>query len=247
MDSRERSHPSSFFSQYYDKAGVIGQTLSVADEYEREVVLGQYQAGENINRNLTALDVGCGYGRYARHLLELGYFYIGADPVKDNIDRLASELTSIGYERGKDFELHIGPLEQLALGPLQHRCDVAFSINVIHHTTDADKYLKSLRDCVRVNGAMVIIEPNPVNPLHWLSYALQRTISEEWRFLVFNPIYLMGKLKKLGIVRFRSLGPGPLRLINHSRLAARLYRLWYLHFWSPFDPFFRYEVRVNAH
>ena len=246
MDSIKRSAQEGFFAGYYDRAGVLSQILSPADDFEREVVLGRFKPSENLSQTLTALDVGCGYGRYARFLLDLGYFYIGIDPVSQNIERLEKELETLGYKKGKHFELYCGTLESLSNDSLNGKCDVAFSINVIHHTVSAKQYLTEIVKCVKSAGAVVVIEPNPMNLLHWISYALQRSLREEWKFLIFNPLYLIFLMRKLGKVSFSSLGPAPLRFVNRSTFVARIYRFWGRRLWSPIDPFFRYEILVKT-
>lgn len=244
MPSGQRLNHKNFFASYYHSSGVLAQELTPADVFEREAVLGRFGSKVNAERSLTVLDVGCGYGRYARALLERGYFYIGIDPVAENIERLERELQDLGYIRASHFELYSGLLGDHVSSTLEGRCDLALSINVIHHTPSAKIYLRDLFACIKHEGTVVIVEPNPLNVFHWASYALQNSITEEWKFLIFNPIYLLKIIKRFGPVGFNSLGPAPLRLINFSENIAKFFRFWNRHIWTPFDPFFRYEVKV---
>lgn len=245
MVSNNQSSDKNFFEQYYSSSSIAHQQLSTADVFERESVLGKHAHLQESGGKLVALDVGCGYGRYAKYLIDTGYFYIGVDPVAENIKKLELALIAFGFVKGQDFELYSGTLESLSLGVLNKKCDVALSINVIHHTASAQVYVNDLVLCIRTGGTLIVVEPNPLNPLHWISYALQRSLTEEWKFLIYNPIYLRSIFNLIGQTKFSSLGPLPLRVMNLSVKFVPIFRSWVKYCWSPFDPFFRYEVKIS--
>jgi len=245
MVSNNSSSDKNFFEQYYSSSSITHQQLSTADVFERESVLGRHAQIIKTTKKLVALDVGCGYGRYAKYLIDIGYFYIGVDPVAENVNKLELALITFGFVKGQDFELYSGTLESLSSGILNKKCDMALSINVIHHTASAQVYVKNLALCIRSGGTLIVVEPNPLNPLHWISYALQRSLKEEWKFLIYNPIYLRSIFNFIGKTRFSSLGPLPLRVMNWSVKFVPIFRAWVKCCWSPFDPFFRYEVKIS--
>ena len=75
MVSNNSSRDKNFFEQYYSSSSITHQQLSTADVFERESVLGRHAQIIKTTKKLVALDVGCGYGRYAKYLIDIGYFY----------------------------------------------------------------------------------------------------------------------------------------------------------------------------
>jgi SAM-dependent methyltransferase len=243
MASNNSSSVKNFFEQCYSSSA--HQRLSTADVFERKSGLDKHAHLQETAEKLVALDVGCGYGRYAKYLIDTGYFYIDVDPVAENIKKLEFALIAFGFAKGQDFELYSGTLESLSLEVLNKKCDVAPSINVIHHTASPQVYVKNLAKWIRTAGARTVVEPSPRNPLHWISYALQRSLTEEWKFLIYNPIYLLSIFNFIGQTKFSSLGPLPLRLLNLSVKFVPIFRSWVKYRWSSLDPFCQNEVKIS--
>jgi SAM-dependent methyltransferase len=111
------------------------------------------------------VDFGCGDGRVAIPLSELGYQVTGADGSQAMLDRLtaaASDIPTVLTD-GTDLADALG-----------RKTDAVISLAVlIHHSYEAaERIIEGLRAAVRVNGLLILdwpVSDNPVEGEGWIS------------------------------------------------------------------------------
>ncbi|MCX5407497.1 class I SAM-dependent methyltransferase [Streptomyces sp. NBC_00335] len=111
------------------------------------------------------VDFGCGDGRVALPLVELGFDVIGADGSQAMLDRLATSAPDVPtvLTDGIDLGTQIGK-----------KADAVVSLAVlIHHSYEsAERIIAGLRAAVRVNGLLVLDWPTSDDPREgggWIS------------------------------------------------------------------------------
>lgn len=98
-----------------------------------------------------ALDAGCGTGRQAKLLADLGADVVGVDATQEMLDVAAEKLP--------DADFRVGLLE--ALPCEDDAFDLAVASLAICHLDDPDPAIAELARCVRPGGSIVISEPHP--------------------------------------------------------------------------------------
>lgn len=85
-------------------------------------------------------------------------------------------------------------------------CDVVFEANVLHHTDDERMFLQKMSEIS--NRYIVIIEPNPLNPL---TFILAMILPHERKSLWFTKRYMKQLARKEGldVVFMESFGMAP--------------------------------------
>lgn len=106
---------------------------------------------------LSVLELGCGTGLMARHLLSRFSDYTGID-----VDPLVTEEARrlLPHARFLTYEGDILPMDRSTY-------DVAVAVNVLHHipVTKRDLAMSELARVLRPGGLCTIAEHNPLNPL----------------------------------------------------------------------------------
>lgn len=111
--------------------------------------------------HLTALDVGCGVGSMAAHLVGDFGRLLGVEPSADSLGFARTRVPSMAMARG----------DGAALPFPDGVADVTFTVNVLHHVEPPDRnaVVDELRRVTRPGGIVVAFEHNPLNPLTRLS------------------------------------------------------------------------------
>jgi len=104
------------------------------------------------------LDIGCGVGAPARYLEGCYDRYIGVDQSEKMIE--AARIFNQGNPRVEFIAGNIKTLE-LSVEP----ADLVLSVGALHHMTELDSVMGSLRRLARPRGFILAIEPQNANPL----------------------------------------------------------------------------------
>jgi len=112
----------------------------------------QHVVAQHSDSPIQALDAGCGTGRQAKLLADLGARVVGVDATREMLD--------IAAEKIPDAELQIGSLD--ALPCEDNSFDLAVASLAICHLDDPSPAIAELARCVRSGGSIIISEPHPV-------------------------------------------------------------------------------------
>jgi SAM-dependent methyltransferase len=137
----------------------------------------------------TILEIGCGVGAPSWHLE--GYYdrYVGVDYSEKLIEQ--AEL----QKRNDKVTFIVADLLNLNI---DLKADLIFADGVLHHITDLDILMKSLKSVVMPGAYFVAREPHRTNPivrfLRWIRKKVDASYSEEQHF--FKPSELVDLLKR---------------------------------------------------
>jgi len=159
-DLRRRQTLASFDYQW--RALGQGQAM-LSDDWMREhaeAVLADELLG--IDRGWfagrSALDAGCGGGRWTLGLLRLGCRVTAVDASAGAVAATAEEMRRLVPEVVAAGRLETRPADLLALPPdlAQRRFDLVFSFGVLHHTGDTRRALASVARLVAPDGVLFV-------------------------------------------------------------------------------------------
>ncbi len=170
-------------------------------------LLAHVQAGQRV------LDVGCGEGRFAAELTDVGARVVGVDVAEEQLRRA----------RAQHPELDLRLLPPHGLWPLPDAYfDVVWVGETIEHVADTAAWLSEVRRVLRSGGSLLLSTPAH-DPLTVLGLALSRRAfaahfgprSEHLRF--YSRASLSGLLEDFGFheIELRGLGglPGARRTL----------------------------------
>lgn len=154
---------------------------------------------------LVHLDVGCGGGKFVRHLRSAGYQAYGLEPNQALFEHfLAGDPCFVR-----------GTLESLGRAPVPQTFDRITALDVLEHVADPMAFLEQLRARLSPGGHLFLSLPDagslPARLLgkHWhfyhayhLSYFSQKTLTDLVRRLGFRVlgVSLRGRYRSLGYV-----------------------------------------------
>ena len=106
--------------------------------------------------NKTILDIGCGTGELCRALANNGAEISGIDPSENAIEQ--------AIEQGGGAKYQTATLEEMDFAP--HSFDVVIFCTSLHHIPDSDGALQIALELVKSAGKIIIVEPQPDDPLY---------------------------------------------------------------------------------
>jgi ubiquinone/menaquinone biosynthesis C-methylase UbiE len=112
---------------------------------------------DGVNSLGVILDIGCGVGAPARYLDGCYDRYIGVDQSEKMI-----EAARVFHQGNTRVEFIAGNIKSLELPG--DRVDLILSVGALHHMTDLDSVIKSLRRLSKPRGFILAIEPQSANP-----------------------------------------------------------------------------------
>lgn len=203
--------------QYYDQFARRFRnkhflSLDPAAQYEFDRVLGCL----DLTKQKSIIDLGCGVGRYSLGLARMGYRVTAVDISAKSLALVLSQakkynITAIRTLR-HDFST---PKEKNAY-------DTGICISTYHAISDSEeeriRVLANFVQSIKSGGKLLLVEPNPANPLFYLFYLLYPGVQREniRSFLGSSPFRLREILRSLGMkdIRVRYVGFLPLRWIK---------------------------------
>ena len=101
------------------------------------------------------IDLGCGYGSYAKSFIEKGAsYYLGIDASENMIRKAESE------NEGDDIEYRVMNLDDL--GSIEGNFDLAYSSLVFHYIEDFDKLLRNVHSILNDGGILLFSQMHPI-------------------------------------------------------------------------------------
>jgi 2-polyprenyl-3-methyl-5-hydroxy-6-metoxy-1,4-benzoquinol methylase len=158
------------------------------------------------------LEVGCGMGRYTLSLARRGYRVEGMDISQYLLDRLAEYNSGQAALPLHCMDVVAAPAEWAGT------FDAVIALFTLHHVHDIEACLSAMARLTRPGGSVVLLEPNPFNPLYYLQIAFTRGM--RWRsergLLRMRPSVLLPALARAGLqdARLRRFGFFPPQVAN---------------------------------
>lgn len=139
----------------------------------------------------TILDIGCGVGAPSWFLEGHYDTYIGIDCSEKLIEQ--AEL----HKKSSSVRFVVADLTNMEIDA---NADVVLAVGVLHHITELDAVMTSIKNVAKPGAYFVAIEPHRMNPFVQLLRRIRKRIdssySEEQRF--FKPSELVDLLEKNG-------------------------------------------------
>jgi len=198
---------------------------------DRSIFLDETQLPPEQWDGKTALDAGCGMGRYTKVALSLGAEVVAFD-LSDSILRLIPRAR-------KDPKLHLVQGDLLSPPFRPDSFDIIYSQGVIHHTADTRGAFDRLADLVRTDGNLAVWVYG--TPGSWASFSTNPLrMGREWIRSLLPLIWVL--------VWARQLISDTLRLLTTRLPVPVLYALCYPLTWLgrvPLLKFFTYSVHPD--
>lgn len=105
---------------------------------------------------LDVVDLGCGFGAFARWAAERGAARVDAFDLSERMLERARELTA----GGRPIRYRRADLATIDL--LQGAYDLAYSALVVHYLADLDRFVRQVRDTLRPGGRLVLTTEHPI-------------------------------------------------------------------------------------
>ncbi len=222
MTKNYRKKTEKFFSEYFGKkrgVDVLHGSLAGRLEFEKFFSFLHVPTGSSV------IELGCGYGRFVLQLLARGYTVTGVDISKESLDVLKESA-----EKNK-LDDRLTLVENDFSKPIfKNKFEAAYCISTFHllagEEEDRIAIFSNLIKSVKPGGVVLVIEPNPLNPLYYPFYLFSDQVSWELEktFLKSNEvnlrrIYKQLKLKNITVSYFGFL---PNRFMNYIPVVSYL-------------------------
>jgi len=210
-----------FFDTYADhtNAGKFKDSLSNNCEVNK---LDKFL---NLPKGAHIAELGAGVGRCAVPLLSKGYKITGIDISKDSLEALRRRANTQGVSSQLDT------LESdFACNTPEEAFDGAYCVSTIHLLSEKEegraKIFKNLVNSVKSGGSVVVLQPNPLNPLFYFFYFFSGFVSWsiEKNFLHYKLLNLKMLFLRCGLkdIRYEYYGFLPTRMINKFPLVYNI-------------------------
>lgn len=195
-------------------------TFSSARKYEFIKFLNFLNPGKKAR----LIELGCGYGKYVLPLLKIGYPVTAVDVSRNALAALYKEA-----KRNKIDRLLTLVHSNFKKSVLINEFDTGFCISSLHLLSKNEKeriaIMKNLVKSIKSGGKLIVIQPNPLNPLYYPFYIFNSDVSwdTEKYFVKITEGYLRDLFLALGLkeVRVAYVGFLPMRFLNHIK-AVRI-------------------------
>lgn len=112
------------------------------------------------------LEIGCGMGRYTLSLAKAGLRVTAMDLSQWLLDRLQE------FNAGEhDIDVHCGDVVEHP-PEMTGQFDAVVGLFMLHHVHDLPGVIAAMSRLTRPGGRVVLLEPNPYNPLYYIQIAI---------------------------------------------------------------------------
>lgn len=173
--SRQQDH-NALQRAYYshtERRTITAARTPYIDRHLREAL-----TGARVAPGASLIDVGCGRGRHAFALAELGYRVEGLELSADLLARMREE-------DHYGIPTHCSDIADPPVA-LTERFDAAVGFFVLHHLLDLTTAFSGIARMVRPGGRVAFVEPNPYNASYWLQISLSPSMRWAAERGIFN-------------------------------------------------------------
>lgn len=174
-----------------------------------------------VNSHKKLVDLGSGTGRFALHFLKKGFDVTGIDISSEAVEMLKKRAHR--YKLSKKLQARQHGLNS-PIKELEGKFDAGYMI-VTYHCISNDpkeqqKVFKNFIKLIRKKGKVLIMEPNPLNPLFYISYLFvyKGNLREGYNIINSRKEILVDLLKKEGM--------DDIRIYHHSFLPTYFINYW---------------------
>ena len=160
------------------------------------------------------LEIGCGAGRYTLPLLLRGYQLTAIDISERMLKKLQEDTDKLKIPE-KQYTIMPSDIHSLNVEN-DKKFDIVIGFNVLHHLFDVKNCFENIARCLKKDGRMVFLEPNALNPLHYIDTLLDRGWQAEGHKFDSLPDRVRMSLTEAGFhnIQYRRFGFFPPLLIN---------------------------------
>lgn len=141
-----------------------GQDITEVLKYSHSYFVAHYSKLLPLNTAVKILDIGCGYGRYLKSLLALGYKdCYGIDIDKEQINYARNVLRLNNVEESNAI---------LWLADKKSVFDIIFAIDILEHLNDEDlvDLCRKILDSLKPGGQVIVQVPNGISLINPIIY-----------------------------------------------------------------------------
>lgn len=184
-------------------------TLDKAAAYEFKSVVQQLP----LTKQSTIIDLGCGIGKYSLLLARKGHRVTAVDISSKSLNLVKTQAIRYGI---KTIHTYRGDFSTVIF---KNKYEIGLCISTYHMLAEKEedkiKTLGNFIQSIKPGGTLLLVEPNPFNPLFYLFYLLYPGVQREniRSFLGSSPFHLREILRSLGMkdIRIQFVGFLPLR------------------------------------
>lgn len=192
-------------------------SMSEARKTEWNAIYSAFNISPIIYKKI--VDFGCGNGHFALNFLGKGFDVTGID-----ISELALEILEIRAHK-YNFSKNLHVINNGLYAPikkLEGKFDAGYMI-VTYHCITRENQKNAFNNFIRLirkDGKILIMEPNPLNPLFYLYYlsVYKNNLSEGRNIINSSKEKLIDLLKETGLV--------DIKIFHHSFLPTSLINRW---------------------
>lgn len=167
------------------------------------------------------LEIGCGAGRYTLPLLLAGYSLTGIDISQRMLKKFEEDAAQLKIPSQR-YRLLCTDLHSFNING-DEKFDAVIGFNILHHVFNIRESLKIMVRCLNRGGKVAFLEPNALNPLHYVDTLLDRGWCAERHKFNSLPEHIASALTERGFhhVEYRRFGFFPPFLINFYPLLSK--------------------------
>ena len=167
--------------------------LAVVETPFVDIIVSEFIRRSGIKKGQRMLEIGPGYGRFSIPLLKQGHDMALSDNEPSMVKRLKENI------RTRNLKADVIAWDITKAAP-KDKYDVVCGFHVLHHLDDLKQGLANISKALKNNGKIAFLEPNPVNALYYMQYAIFRDIhfKDEKGILNMRKSCLRRTLNELG-------------------------------------------------
>lgn len=207
----------------------------------------------NLSKPRKIIEIGCGIGEYALALVKLGHEVTAVDTSRASLALLVDN--AVKYKLDKRISVicndHSKPL-------FDNKFDIGLCISAYHAFSENEKkrikILLNFAQSIKPGGVILLVEPNPLNPLFYFFYLFFPNVQRKniKTFLGSTEANLKRVLYSIGFrtITVHHVGFLPLRFIKYSSLVVMINetinRIPFINKFSSFHYIMAYKQRKRT-
>jgi SAM-dependent methyltransferase len=186
--------------------------------------LEKFLSFSGLSKSDRILEIGCGAGRYTLPLLKMGYNITGVDISQNMLTKLREDAEAMKLPSSQ-YKLICGDYDTLNFSEAD-KFDCIVGFNVLHHLFDVNVCLQNIRKHLKPQGHIAFVEPNALNPLHYIDSLLDGGWKAEGHKSASLPEKIKESLEKTDFtaVAYERFGFFPPMMINRFSSLLKVER-----------------------